>query len=117
MALTVMSRGRGEVSIDGFDITPYGGERPKARLAIEQIEGEPLPHRLAGNSWQTWFANVLPVARRYVAGLRDGSIKPYSAWPELFYFSVRMANGKYAHAKASHYGARSLIAEAYAEGE
>lgn len=87
MALTVINQGRGEVSIDGFHVTPYGGERPKARRLeieeIEEIEGEPLPYRLAGNSRLTWFANVLPVARRYDAGLRDGSIKPYSSWPEL----------------------------------
>jgi hypothetical protein len=118
MAFTVINQGRGEVSIDGFHITPYGGGRPKARrLEIEQIEGDPLPYRLAGNSRLTWFANVLPVARRYDAGLRDGSIKPYSSWPERFYFSVKMGNGKYVHAKASQYGARSLIAEAYPEGE
>ncbi len=117
-ALTVINQGRGEVSIDGFLITPYGGARPKARrLEIEQIEGEPLPYRLAGHSRQTWFANVLPVAQRYDAGLRDGSIRPYSSWPELFYFSVKMGNGKYVHAKWSRYGARSLIAEAYSEGE
>jgi ABC-type Na+ transport system ATPase subunit NatA len=75
MAFTVINQGRGEVSIDGFHIAPYGGQRPKARrLKIEQTEGEPLPHRLPGNSRLTWFANVLPIARRSDAGLRDGSI-------------------------------------------
>ena len=118
MALTVINRGRGDVSIDGFLITPYGGERRKAkRLPIEQAEGEPLPFRLAGNSRQTWFVNVLPVARRYDAGLRDGSIQPYSSWPEQFYFTVRMGSGKFAHAKAAQYGARRLSAEAYPAAE
>lgn len=118
VALTVENRGRGDVSIDHFLITPYGGERRKARrLQIKEIEGEPLPHRLVGNSHATWFANVLPVARRYEAGLRDGSIQPYSSWPEMFYFTVKLGSGKYAHAKGSQYGARRLIAEAYAETE
>jgi hypothetical protein len=116
VALTVVNRGRGEVSIDRFLITPYGGERRRARrMQIEQIEGESLPYRLAGGSRVTWFANVLPIARRYEAGLRDGSIRPYSSWPELFYFTVQLGDGKYAPAKGSNFGARNLIAEVDAQ--
>jgi hypothetical protein len=111
MSFTVVNRGRGDVSIVGFYVTPYGSSKPV--LAIEQVEGEPLPQRVAGNSEETWFANVLPAMRRYDAGLRDKSIKPWSTWPSRIYFSVKIGSGKYIHAKSAEFDSRALIAGAF----
>jgi hypothetical protein len=109
---TVENRGRGDVSIVSFQVTPYGERKPV--LEIEQIEGAfTLPHRLPGNSQETWFGNVLEVMRRYDAGLRDRSIKPYSSWPSQVYFSVKLGSGKYAHAKREQFDSRALIAGAF----
>lgn len=112
MEFTVVNRGRGEVSIDGFYMTPYG-TNTKPEVHIADYGGQPLPYRLAGNAQQVWQAGLLDAARKYDAGLRDGSIKPYSSWPELFYFSVKLGNGQFVHAKHPRLDARALIAEAF----
>jgi hypothetical protein len=111
IGLTVVNEGRGDVSIVGFYVTSYGSSKPV--LTIEQLEGKPLPHRVAGNSQETWLANVLPVMRQYDAGLRDRSIKPWSSWPSQIYFSVKTGNGKYVHAKSAGFDSRALIADAF----
>jgi hypothetical protein len=48
MAFTVVNEGRGDVSIVGFHVIPHRSRKPV--LAIEQVEGEPLSHRLVGLS-------------------------------------------------------------------
>jgi hypothetical protein len=111
MGFTIVNEGRGDISIVGFYVTPYGSSKPV--LPIEEIEGEPLPHRLAGNSQETWSANVLPAMRRYDAGLRDRSIRPWSSWPSQIYFSVKTGSGKYVHAKSAGFDSRALIADAF----
>lgn len=102
------------ISIVGSAVTPYGSSKPV--LPIEQVEGEPLPHRVAGNSQETWLANVLPAMRRYDAGLRDRWIKPWSSWPSNIYFSVRTGNGKYVHAKGACFDSRALVVDAFPVG-
>jgi hypothetical protein len=92
-------------------VTPYGERKPV--LELHNVEGDALPYRLAGSSEQSWQANVLPVARAYDAGLRDKTIKPWSSWPSVFFFSVRTGDGKIAHAKASQFDAGRLIADVF----
>lgn len=111
MALVVTNEGRGEVSVQGFHITPYGERRPA--VDVTDVEGPELPARLAGNSRATWYANVLPAAREYDAALRSGELKPHSSWPSHFYFTVSAGNGKHAHDKAHQFDAGRLIADAF----
>ncbi|MGC5017158.1 hypothetical protein [Micromonospora sp. DT47] len=111
MAFTVTNEGRGEVSIQGFRITPYGHRRPV--LDVTEVEGHTLPARLASSSRTTWHANVLPVAREYEQALRSGRIKPYSSWPSQFYFTVSAGNGTQAHDRAHQFDARRIIADAF----
>ena len=112
VAFTVVNEGRGDDSIVGFHIIPYGHIR-KAVVEVENVEGPPLPHRLASNSQETWHANVLPAAREYDAGLRDKSIKPWSSWPSHIYFNVKRGNGRYVRDKSARFDARQLIADTY----
>ncbi len=51
--------------------------------------------------------------RRYDAGLRDKTFKPYSSWPSQIFFTVMVGSGKYAHAKSMQFDARTLIADAF----
>ncbi len=111
MGFTVVNEGRGDVSIVGFHVTPYGERKPV--VLIENIEGDPLPHRIAGNSQHSWSANVLPAMRRYDAGLRDRSIHPHSSWPSQLFFTVMVGSGKYIHAKSTQFDALTLIADAF----
>jgi hypothetical protein len=108
---TVTNLGRGDVSIEGFKITPYGHRRPV--LDVTDVEGPSIPARLAGSSSTTWHANVLPVARLYDAALRSGKIKPRSSWPSQFYFTVSAGNGTHAHDRTHQFDARQLIADAF----
>ncbi|MFG1954323.1 hypothetical protein [Micromonospora sp. NPDC048830] len=111
MAFTVTNEGRGDVSIQGFRITPYGHRRPV--LDVTEVEGPTLPARLEGSSRATWHANVLPVAREYDQALRSGKIKPYSSWPSQFYFTLSAGNGTNAHDRAHQFDARRIIADAF----
>jgi hypothetical protein len=115
MALTVINQGRGDVDIQGFHMTPYGGELLARGTGVDvtNLEGPDLPARLAGNSRITWYANVLPAAREYDAALRSGKLKPYSSWPSQFYFTVYAGSGKRAHDKSNQFDARQLIADAF----
>ena len=109
--LRVVNEGRGNGDIASFHITPYGSS--KAVLEIKDVmEGRALPYRLAGNSEETWFVDVVPVARKYDAGLRDRTFKPRSSWPGQIYFSVRGGNGEFVHAKSHRVDARQLIVDA-----
>jgi hypothetical protein len=114
IALTVTNEGRGDVSIQGFHITPYGERRPV--VDVTDLEGPDLPARVASNSRLTWYANVLPAVREYDAALRSGELKPHSSWPSQFYFTVSAGNGKHAHDRAHQFDARRLIADAFPEG-
>src|SRR5262245_19054039 len=111
VAFTVTNLGRGEVSVQGFKITPYGHRRPV--LDVTEVDGPALPLRLAGSSIATWQANVLPVAREYDKALRDGKIKPFSSWPSHFYFTVSAGNGTYTRDRANQFDARTIIAGAF----
>jgi len=111
MGFTVVNEGRGDVSVVSFHVTPYGSSKPV--LVIDNVEGDPLPHRVSGNSQESWLANVLPAMRRYDAGLRDKSIKPWSSWPSQIYFSVMVGSGKYIHEKGAQFDSRTLIADAF----
>lgn len=110
--LTVVNSGRGDVSIAGFHVTPYGSRKPV--LEIEEVDiAPPLPYRLPGNSQQSWGMDVLPTMRRYDAALRKGSIKPWSSWPQQVFFTVRLGNGSYVHAKSTVVNSQSIIAAAF----
>jgi hypothetical protein len=111
IALTVTNEGRGDVSIQGFHLTPYGGRRPV--VDVTDLEGPELPKRLASNSRSTWCTNIVPAAREYDAALRSGKLKPISTWPSQFYFTVSAGNGKHAHDKAHQFDARQPIADAF----
>jgi hypothetical protein len=111
MSFTVTNQGRGEVTVQGFKITPYGERRPV--LDVTDIEGPSLPARLAGSSSATWHANVLPVAREYDAALRAGKIRPHSSWPSLFYFTVSAGNGTRARDRTHQFDAGRIIADAF----
>jgi hypothetical protein len=109
-AFTVTNEGRGEVSVEGFKITPYGHRRPV--LDVTDVERPALPARVVGSSSTTWHANVLPVAREYDAALISRRIRPFSSWPSHFYFTVCAGNGTLAHDRAHQFDARQLIANA-----
>lgn len=112
VAFTVTNRGRGDVSIQGFKITPYGERRPV--LDVTDIEdGVPLPARLEASSSMTWDANVLPVAREYDAALRTGKIRPNSSWPSMFYFTVSAGNGLLTRDRKHMFDARQIISDAF----
>lgn len=112
MTFTVTNEGRGDVSIQGFKIVPYGNRRPV--LDVTDLENGPsLPARLPSSSSMTWHANVLPVARQYDAALRAGKIRPWSSWPSQFYFSVYAGNGAHTRDRVHQFDARQLIASAF----
>jgi hypothetical protein len=54
-------------------------------------------------------ANVLPAVRRYDAGLRDRSIKPWSTWPQLIYFSVKVGQRQVRTCQNAQFDSRALI--------
>ncbi|ANY24396.1 hypothetical protein DLJ61_17950 [Gordonia terrae] len=105
---TVVNRGRGEVNVSEFLLTPAGTR--KTLLTVGHIEGKQLPFRLVGGAEQSWQANILPVARAYHEGLQRRTYKPKSSWPTHFYFSVRTGDGKIARAREQQFDAPSVIA-------
>lgn len=109
ITFTVINEGRGEASVLGFHVTSYGSSKPS--VAVQDVE-EDLPQRIAGHSQQDWSANVLPAMRLYNAGLNDGSISPRSTWPSHVFFSVKLGDGGFVHARRSTFDARGLIADA-----
>ena len=112
MTFTVTNEGRGDVSIQGFKIVPYGNRRPV--LHVADVESGPsLPARLPASSSMDWQVNVLPVAREYDAALRAGKIKPFSSWPSQFYFAVSAGTGKHVRDRARPFDAKQIIAEAF----
>lgn len=111
----VVNRGRGEVDIAGFYITSYGHRKPILRIT-EIVAGHPLPHRIMGGSEEVWHLDLLPTARRYVAGLQDRSIRPWSSWPEQVYLTAKGANGNLAHAKRPQLSTRQLIIDTLPAG-
>jgi hypothetical protein len=90
--LAVINGGRSAVTVQGFNITPYG-ER-KAAATVDEVGGPDLPYRLEPHETQTWCVNALPAAHAYDAQIRAGTLKPYSSWPSMFRFSVAAGNGK-----------------------
>ena len=65
---TVVNKGRGDTSIVGFHVTPYGERNPVVEVENDKVDGPTLPHRMEGNSQETWSANILPAARWYRQG-------------------------------------------------
>jgi hypothetical protein len=106
--LKVVNRGRGDVDVAGFYVTPYGARKPV--LEVKEVASGPgLPRRVAGSSEESWTLDLVPTAKRYVTGLRDRTIKPRSSWPEQAYLSVKGGNGKFVHAKSRQFSTRQLI--------
>ena len=114
---TVVNKGRGDTTIVGFNVTPYGERKPVVDIASQQVVGgPPLPHRMEGNSQETWYVNVLPAARTYGEELKNNAFKPNSSWPSMMFFTVKAGNGKFSHAKSSKFDAYSIVAETYSAG-
>lgn len=108
--LRVVNQGRGEIDVAGFFVTPYRSSKPVLEI-LEIMKGRSLPYRVAGGSEESWTVDVVQTAKKYDAGLRDKTIKPWSSRPEQMYFSVK-GGGKFVHAKSQRYDARKLIADA-----
>lgn len=107
--LTVVNAGRAAVSVQGFHLTPYGGR--KVAVAISEVDGPTLPHRLEPHATESWYVDALPAAREYDALIRSGRLKPYSSWPSRALFTVAAGNGKYVRNRDT-YDTLRMIADA-----
>jgi hypothetical protein len=109
VTMTVINRGRGETSIVGFHLVPYGERKPVVPLTA--IEGPELPSRLSGSSQETFVIDVLPAFREYSKKLRSGALKPKSSWPDAVYLCAEMGDGRVVRS-ATQYGVNQILAQA-----
>lgn len=106
--LTVINGGRAAVTVQGFNVTPYG-ER-KAAATVDDVDGPDLPYRLEPHETQTWCVDALTAAHAYDAQIRSGKLKPNSSWPSMFRFSLAAGNGKNARSR-TNYDSLRIIAD------
>lgn len=96
--LIVVNAGRAAVTVQGFQVTPYGNRNPV--LDVSDVKGPLLPFRLEAHASEVWCTDALPAARAYDEKLRDG-LRPWSSWPSQFRFTVAAGNGRRASTRTT----------------